>query len=56
MPKGAKVDNRGVSDTLKMRVLRRDGYKCVYCGVRVAGPGQAGKNPYLRDAPAPGSI
>jgi len=30
MPKG--VDNRGVSDGQKIKVLRRDGFSCVYCG------------------------
>jgi hypothetical protein len=26
------TDSRGVSNALKIRVLRRDGYQCVYCG------------------------
>ncbi len=26
-------DDRGVSNGLKLRVLRRDGYRCSYCGV-----------------------
>jgi len=29
---GNEVDNRGVSNALKLRILRRDGYQCVYCG------------------------
>ena len=27
-------DTRGVSDAQKLRVMRRDGYKCVYCGTQ----------------------
>ncbi len=26
-------DTRGVSNALKLRILRRDGYRCAYCGV-----------------------